>query len=203
VAVLAAACHAAPAPSQPDTSQPDATHANTASVDASATDAPTGTERIADVIAPDEVSKVLAATFTRYSSGPCPDIPELARADTWTKLDDLQERAYRAGLFRPRIQQRILGDFTAPKADEALYWIDVGDCARTDFRHQVTVIFQRSELAKDRPAVRLRLERHTMVHVLVVDVVKRDGLDVLIAESGRKRVSLRLAPSRTWFEEPL
>src|SRR5205823_716496 len=108
--------------------------------------------RIADgAVDPALAKVVLDATFWRYLTKPCPEIPEVAGASSWVELDRIKSKANAAGLMRPQIVQRAAGHFTTAEVNETLFAIEVGSCVGNGSNDLVYVVFETADFDAPTP----------------------------------------------------
>lgn len=166
---------AAPSPSIPAPAPPPS---------ASATAVASGLDpRFSKDFTEEEQQRVLRASFPKFLRGACPPDDRAKNAGTWGRLSELQEEAYRRGLFKPRLVQRITGCFTAKESEETLYLIAVNACVQSDFQDDLLVVFRSAE--RDEVASPLRSIESTRVATrpsAFVAIERGEGVDFLLRE---------------------
>jgi hypothetical protein len=61
--------------------------------------------------------------------------------NTWSQIDQLQDKNMAAGRFVPVVEQRLDASFTAPGASESLFVIGIDNCQANTIVHRVLAIF--------------------------------------------------------------
>jgi len=182
---------AAPSPSIPAPAPPPS---------ASATAVASGLDpRFSKDFTEEEQQRVLRASFPKFLRGACPPDDRAKNAGTWGRLSELQEEAYRRGLFKPRLVQRITGCFTAKESEETLYLIAVNACVQSDFQDDLLVVFRSAELAtkSPHPFVRIESTRVATRPSAFVAIERREGVDFLLREP-EEGVLGALEPEKVW-----
>ncbi len=79
--------------------------------------------------------------------------------DTWSQIDQLQDKNMAAGRFVPVVEQRLDASFTAPGASESLFVIGIDNCQANTIDHHVLAIFPTGALTGS-PKATLRWDEH-------------------------------------------
>jgi hypothetical protein len=79
--------------------------------------------------------------------------------NTWSQIDQLQDKNMAAGRFVPVVEQRLDASFTAPGASESLFVIGIDNCQRNTIGHRVLAIFPAGVLTGS-PKATLRWDEH-------------------------------------------
>jgi hypothetical protein len=80
-------------------------------------------------------------------------------ANTWSQIDQLQDKNMAAGRFVPVVEQRLDASFTAPGASESLFVIGIDNCQANTIGHSVLAIFPTAALTGS-PKATLRWDEH-------------------------------------------
>jgi hypothetical protein len=79
--------------------------------------------------------------------------------NTWSQIDQLQDKNMAAGRFVPVVEQRLDASFTAPGASESLFVIGINNCQANTIGHRVLAIFPTGALTGS-PKATLRWDEH-------------------------------------------
>ncbi len=79
--------------------------------------------------------------------------------NTWSQIDQLQDKNMAAGRFVPVVEQRLDASFTAPGASESLFVIGIDNCQANTIGHRVLAIFPAGALTGS-PKATLRWDEH-------------------------------------------
>ena len=79
--------------------------------------------------------------------------------NTWSQIDQLQDKNMAAGRFVPVVEQRLDASFTAPGASESLFVIGINNCQANTIGHRVLAIFPAGALTGS-PKATLRWDEH-------------------------------------------
>jgi hypothetical protein len=79
--------------------------------------------------------------------------------NTWSQIDQLQDKNMAAGRFVPVVEQRLDASFTAPGARESLFVIGIDNCQANTIDHRVLAIFPTGALTGSSRAT-LRWDEH-------------------------------------------
>jgi hypothetical protein len=79
--------------------------------------------------------------------------------NTWSQIDQLQDKNMAAGRFVPVVEQRLDASFTAPGASESLFVIGIDNCQANTIGHRVLAIFPTGTLTGS-PKATLRWDEH-------------------------------------------
>jgi hypothetical protein len=79
--------------------------------------------------------------------------------NTWSQIDQLQDKNMAAGRFVPVVEQRLDASFTAPGASESLFVIGIDNCQANTIGHRVLAIFPTGALTGS-PKATLRWDEH-------------------------------------------
>ncbi|HEY5241635.1 MAG TPA: hypothetical protein VIJ22_09230 [Polyangiaceae bacterium] len=79
--------------------------------------------------------------------------------NTWSQIEQLQDKNMAAGRFVPVVEQRLDASFTAPGASESLFVIGIDNCQADTIGHRVLAIFPTGALTGS-PKATLRWDEH-------------------------------------------
>jgi hypothetical protein len=79
--------------------------------------------------------------------------------NTWSQIDQLQDKNMAVGRFVPVVEQRLDASFTAPGASESLFVIGINNCQANTIGHRVLAIFPTDALTGS-PKATLRWDEH-------------------------------------------
>jgi hypothetical protein len=106
-----------------------------------------------------QAGPVLTSLFPKHLTDlkRCP--PPFFVPNTWSQIDELQDKNVAAGRFVPVVEQRVDASFTAPGASESLLVIRIDNCQANTIGHRVLAIFPTGGLTGS-PRATLRWDEH-------------------------------------------
>jgi hypothetical protein len=102
-----------------------------------------------------EADGVLHAVFPKYLD----DLKQcrpFRSGSSWGEIDELIGEMWKVGQFVPKVEERVVGSFTAPSTREVLYRISITHCTRGLDAYRVFAIFDATDAGYASGAVKMR-----------------------------------------------